>query len=134
MRYLKPADIEHKNVLVVGIGGIGSLLVQIAKELGAHVDIVCSKDARDLAYRLKPDNIFCYDEFSDHEEMVEKIGNDKNGEKYSVVMDCARAANIEASSISWIGYLIDPNDTVVYGFNSPELAIKDGMHSILGTR
>lgn len=131
-KYLKREDLEHKNVLIIGIGGIGSLLVQIVSAMGASVDIVCSKEATKLAYKLKANNIFDYEEYDYKDDLVEKIKETTNGEKYSAVFDCSRATSIEESSVSWIGQLIDRNDTVVVGFNSPENAIKDGQPTLLG--
>ena len=67
--------------MVIGIGGLGSLLVQILVGLGAKVDVVCSKEATTLAKKLKTNNFFNYEEYSDKDQMVQDIDQKTNSGK-----------------------------------------------------
>ena len=101
-------------------------------ELGAKVDVLCSKSASSLAAEIKANNIFNYDELEFKDDLVEQILEGTKGEKYFAVMDCARDVSTEQSSVGWVGKVIHPDDSVVFGFNSPETAIKDATMTIIG--
>jgi NADPH:quinone reductase-like Zn-dependent oxidoreductase len=131
-RYLQMKDVKDKNILVIGIGGIGSLAVQILTSLGAKVDVVCSTEAANLAGKLGVNNIYDYEKCDFLDDLVDEITERTAGQKYNFVIDAARSDSTEDSSISWIWRVIDRNDTVVVGFNSPETAIKDATAAPLG--
>ena len=101
-KYLSRDQISGKKVLVIGIGGMGSVVAQMLRAMAAQVDVVCSSDADDLAQQICDGNVFHYDSYEYKDDLIEAIRL-KSDEKYQVVIDCARSDTIEESSIGWVG-------------------------------
>ena len=117
-RFLSLDKIADQVHLVVGIGGTGSLLVQLLKSLGAtRVDVVCSESARELAVELGATNVIVYDDKT-KEALIDQLIRTA---PYYGVFDCSRGASIPLQQ--WVGYVLDPAGRVV-SFDSPEMAIK----------
>jgi len=126
-RFLSLDKIADQVHLVVGIGGTGSLLVQLLKSLGAsRVDVVCSESARELAVELGATNVIVYDDKT-KEALIDQLIHTA---PYYGVFDCSRGASIPLQQ--WVGYVLDPAGRVV-SFDSPEMAIKDSGNNALAT-
>lgn len=79
LHFLKIANIQkNQKVLIYGASGaIGTLAVQMAKNMGAHVTAVCSSANIDLVQDLGADKVIDYT----------KEDFTKNGESYDVIFD-----------------------------------------------
>ena len=56
--FLSKEKIKDQRHLVIGIGGLGSILVQLLNALGAEqVDVLCAESAADLALELGAKNV-----------------------------------------------------------------------------
>ena len=56
--FLSKEKIKDQRHLVIGIGGLGSILVQLLNALGAEqVDVLCAESAADLALELGATNV-----------------------------------------------------------------------------
>ena len=100
---LKPTD----TVAVLGIGGIGSNAVQVAKTRGARVvAITRSTEKQALARSLGADEAVSI------EDAVEAIG----GDGADVVVQCAAAAAMDEAAIGLAGYA----GRVVFVATTPE--------------
>lgn len=68
----------HNVFLTAGAGGVGQLLTQMCKHLGANVYTVVSTDAkRKIALEAGADDVFDYDSFGDKlQEVTEGVGVD----------------------------------------------------------
>lgn len=84
-----------ETVAVLGIGGIGSNAVQVAKAVGARVVAVSrSQEKRDLALRLGADEAVTL------EHAPQAIG----GHGADVVLQCATSAAMDEAAIALAGY------------------------------
>lgn len=116
--FLSSEAIKDRKHLVIGIGGLGSLLVQVLKAFGAEsVDVLCGESAENLARDLGAKNVVTYDD-KEKEELVEAFAEYA---PYYGIFDCSRGASMPISQ--WVGYVIEPNGRIV-SFDSPEIAIK----------
>ena len=119
-RFMSKEMIKNNRHLVVGIGGLGSTLVQLLRALGGTVDVLCSQKSKELAQRIGADNIFTYND----KNAAQIIGDIHNANvQYMSAYNCSRGANIPIEQ--WIGYVMDPKLGRVISFDSPETAIKD---------
>lgn len=68
----------HNVFLTAGAGGVGQLLIQMCKRLGAHVYTAVSTDEkRDIALAAGADGVFSYDNFGDKlQEVTHGVGVD----------------------------------------------------------
>ena len=124
-RFMSKAMINDNRHLVVGIGGLGSTLVQLLRALGGTVDVVCSEKSKELAMRIGADNIFTYND----KNAAQIIGDIHNANvQYMSAYNCSRGAKIPIEQ--WIGYVMDPKIGRVISFDSPETAIKDASSPI----
>ncbi|SDI50149.1 NADPH:quinone reductase [Aliiruegeria lutimaris] len=77
-----------ERVLVVGAsGGVGVHAVQIARALGAEVDVVCRAEHASLMRELGAGRVFDYR----HEDFAE------SGKNWDIVIDCVGASSLKAS-------------------------------------
>jgi propanol-preferring alcohol dehydrogenase len=96
-----------ETVVVLGIGGVGSNAVQIAKAVGARVVAVSrSEDKRALALRLGADQAVTL------EDAKEAIG----GHGADLVLQCAASAAMDEAAIGLAGYA----GRVVFVATTPE--------------
>jgi NADPH:quinone reductase-like Zn-dependent oxidoreductase len=86
-----------ERVLINGAaGGVGTMAVQIAKALGAHVTAVCSTRNVDMVRSLGADDVLDYtrDDFVDggarFDVMLDNVGNRRPGEVRGVVVPGGR--------------------------------------------
>ena len=83
------------TVLVLGIGGIGSNVVQVAKAMGARVVAVSrSEEKRELARRLGADEAVAL------EDAARAIG----GDGADLIIQCAASAAMDEAAIGLAGY------------------------------
>ena len=123
-RFMSKERIKDNRHLVVGIGGLGSTLVQLLRALGGTVDVLCSEKSTELAKRIGADNIFTYND----KNAAQIIGDIHNANvEYTSSYNCSRGAKIPMEQ--WIGYVMEPEGRVI-SFDSPEMAIKDASSPI----
>jgi 2-desacetyl-2-hydroxyethyl bacteriochlorophyllide A dehydrogenase len=83
------------TVLVLGIGGIGSNVVQVAKAMGARVVAVSrSEEKRELARRLGADEAVAL------EDAARAVG----GDGADLIIQCAASASMDEAAIGLAGY------------------------------
>lgn len=123
-RFMSKERIKDNRHLVVGIGGLGSTLVQLLRALGGTVDVLCSEKSIELAKRIGADNIFTYN----NKNAAQIIGDIHNVHvEYTSSYNCSRGAKIPMEQ--WIGYVMEPQGRVI-SFDSPEMAIKDASSPV----
>jgi NADPH:quinone reductase-like Zn-dependent oxidoreductase len=115
-----------QKVLINGAGGgVGTLAIQIAKSLGAHVSGVCGPTKVDLVRSLGADKVFDYTQ-----EDFTLIG-----ERYDLILD-----NVSKHSLSQLRKVLTPRGTLVVSgsrfdkrwlANAPVLLIQAPLMSIL---
>lgn len=80
---------ENNRVLVIGgSGGVGSIAIQIAKTMGAHVSAVCSTTNVSLVDSLGCDQVIDYKK--------EDFLNPTDTEQYDVIYDCVGNESIRS--------------------------------------
>lgn len=124
-RFMSKSRVENRRHLVIGVGGLGSTLVQLLRALGGTVDVLCSHDAAGIANKIQANNVFFYNDKT-ASEIMEHIAN--GGVRYASAFNCSRGALVPFES--WIGYLMEPDGRVI-SFDSPETAIKDAQNPFL---
>ena len=83
---------DHNVFLTAGAGGVGQLLIQMCKHLGANVYTVAStKEKRQIALDAGADDVFDYDNFGD------KLREVTNGVGVDVVYDGVGADTFDTS-------------------------------------
>jgi NADPH:quinone reductase-like Zn-dependent oxidoreductase len=79
------APLKNRNILIIGAsGGVGTFAVQIAKEMGAKVNAVCSSRNSPLVKSLGADEVFEYD----------KTDYMHSGRKFDFVFDYAGGSKL----------------------------------------
>lgn len=92
-----PLDSSHTCLIHAGAGGVGHLLIQIAKAKGARVlTTTGSKEKAEIAKKFGADEVILYRETDFSEAVLELT----NGEGVDVVFDSVGQATIEGSIAS----------------------------------
>ncbi|EGG17301.1 putative quinone oxidoreductase [Cavenderia fasciculata] len=97
---------NHTCLIHAGAGGLGQVLIQMAKIIGARViTTVSSKEKEELVLALGADHVINYSSTPDFSEQVKKLANDGKG--VDVVYDGVGQATWQQSlkSLRPLGYL-----------------------------
>lgn len=84
---------RDRVLIHAGSGGVGTLAIQIAKHLGAHVITTCSARNADLMRELGADQVIDYnsqafeDEVSDVDVVLDMVGGDTLNRSFKVVKE-----------------------------------------------
>ncbi|WP_327085146.1 NAD(P)-dependent alcohol dehydrogenase [Nonomuraea sp. NBC_01738] len=107
-----------QNVLVIGAGGgVGSFMVQVAKEYGGAVTAVCGPDKADLVTRLGADRVIDYT----REDVT------RSGVRYDVILDIAGNR-----PVSRLRRILAPRGTLVLVGGEGGGRLIGGMHRSAG--
>jgi NADPH:quinone reductase-like Zn-dependent oxidoreductase len=100
---IEKANIKRGDrVLVNGSsGGVGSIVVQIAKGLGAHVTATCSEGNFELVKRLGADEIVDYRKNAPIQEYF-KTNNSDEKQKFDHILDTIRSQPLYEHSASYL--------------------------------
>lgn len=91
----------EKVLIHAGSGGVGTLAIQIAKHIGAHVATTCSPRNTDLVRSLGADIVIDYnsqafdDELSDYDMVFDMIGGETLNRSFKVLKKGGRLVSIK---------------------------------------
>lgn len=92
---------EDKVLIHAGSGGVGTLAIQIAKHLGAHIATTCSHRNADLVRKLGADVVIDYhdqrfeDAVSDYDVVFDMIGGDTLNRSFRVLKEGGKLISIK---------------------------------------
>ncbi|MEL7516764.1 MAG: NADP-dependent oxidoreductase [Pseudomonadota bacterium] len=91
----------EKVLIHAGSGGVGTLAIQIAKHIGAHVATTCSPRNADLVRDLGADVVIDYntqefeDELSDYDMVFDMLGGETLNRSFKVLKEGGRLVSIK---------------------------------------
>lgn len=99
-------DLQKGQEILIhgGAGGIGSLAIQLAKHLGAHVATTVSGRDKDFAKHLGADNVLDYktqdfaEIIKDYDAVFDTVGGETNKKSYAIIKPGGKLVSMVAQS------------------------------------